>query len=58
MNEWTPDDEDVEVFFALGAAEYKVGGPGLALSDAHDAYSRWIAAHDAEVLRAAREARA
>lgn len=27
MSEWTPYDEDVEVFFALGAAEYKVGGP-------------------------------
>lgn len=44
--EYTPDDEDVEVYFALGAVEYKVGEGGVSISEAHDAYREWLAAHD------------
>ena len=45
-DEWKPDGEDVEDYFALGAVEYKVGERGLPISEAHDAYRAWLAAHD------------
>ena len=48
-DEWKPDDDDVEVYFALGATEYKVGEGGVSISEAHDAYRAWIAAHDREL---------
>ena len=46
MSEYTPDDEDVEVYFALGLCEYKVGNGGVSITKAHDAYHAWLAAHD------------
>ena len=49
MSDWMPDDDDVEVYFALGATEYKVGGGGMSISEAHDAYRAWLAAHDREL---------
>ena len=55
-DEWKPDDDDVEVYFALGATEYKVGEGGVSISEAHDAYRAWITAHDRELReRIARE---
>ena len=46
MSEYTPDDEDVEVYFALGLCEYRVGNGGVSIDKAHDAYRAWLAAHD------------
>ena len=49
MSEYTPDDEDVEVYFALGLCEYRVGNGGVSIDKAHDAYRAWLAAHDREL---------
>ncbi len=48
MSDYTPDDEDAEVYFALGAAEYRVGEPEIPIGDLHDGWRRWLAAHDAD----------
>lgn len=53
-DDYTPTTEDVEVYFALGLAEYSVGNEHT-LSAAHDGFRRWLAAHDA-ALRAEWEA--
>ena len=45
--EYTPDDEDVELNFALGVVTYALwNGDSIPLSEAHDAYRGWLAAHD------------
>ena len=55
-DEYTPDDEDVEVYFALGLCEYSVGNGGVSIDKAHDAYRAWLDAHDRELReRIARE---
>lgn len=52
---YTPDTEDVEVYFALGLVEYSPGN-GYDLNAAHDGFRRWLAAHVAsEVERLADE---
>ena len=45
-DEWQPEGEEVEDYFALGAVEYKVGERGVSISEAHDAYHAWLTAHD------------
>ena len=44
--EYTPDDEDVEDYFSLGATEYKLGISAISEDEARAAYRRWLAAHD------------
>ena len=49
MSEYTPDAEDAEVFFVLGATEFRVGYPEMTTSALHDGWRRWLAEHDREV---------
>ena len=49
MSEYTPDAEDAELFFVLGATEFRVGYPEMTTSALHDGWRRWLAEHDREV---------
>ena len=49
MSEYTPDAEDAEVFFVLGATEFRVGYPEMTSSALHHGWRRWLAEHDREV---------
>ena len=55
MSEYTPDAEDAELFFVLGATEFRVGYPEMTSSALHHGWRRWLAEHDKEVAAKAWE---
>ena len=55
MSEYTPDAEDAELFFVLGATEFRVGYPEMTTSALHDGWRRWLTEHDRDVAAKAWE---